>query len=633
MLSIRKTAARAVVSGVSVFLVSVSPLASGAFAQGTPEKVTREQVAEAMGRVPKGHPVLFADGARFKTLLAELQGSELGSLAFDRLCFDADQLLALPPCTRVMEGRRLLAVSRRALHRLPVLAMAYRLTGKPEYLARCKAELEAVGAFEDWNPSHYLDVAEMTLAVAVAYDWLYDALDEAARARVEEALLEKGLNAARVQSGWVNARNNWGQVCHAGMMAGALALREKHPDLAVDVVHRAVVNLPLSMRASFSPDGCYPEGPVYWGYGTDFNVLALAMLQDVLKTDFGLAGIPGFRETADYLDIVTGPSGLLFNYADCGMGRDISCAMWWFARHLKRPDLLAYHERAAFADYCKRRYKMNASNYGNRLFAFFLPWLQAVPEGAAPKSPLNWSPAGIVPVVVLRSSWDNAKATFIGLKAGPGNGPHGHMDAGSFVLDAEGVRWAYDLGMENYHAIESRGMGLWGMHQRSQRWKILRLTSLSHNTLTLGNSLQLTAGNAKVAAFKDGASPSATLDLSPVYTNAASVLRTATLLPSGEVRLDDALKGLAPGTPVRWAMMTKAAVDDARTGSVTLRENGKQLKLTALHDAKLEWKTEDASAPKNEWDSKNPGMTQLTFEALAPASGEVTFSVLFSIRN
>ena len=30
--------------------------------------------------------------------------------------------------------------------------------------------------FEDWNPSHFLDVAEMTAGLAIGYDWLYDEL-------------------------------------------------------------------------------------------------------------------------------------------------------------------------------------------------------------------------------------------------------------------------------------------------------------------------------------------------------------------------------------------------------------------------------------------------------------------------
>ncbi|MCL1921651.1 MAG: heparinase II/III-family protein [Kiritimatiellaeota bacterium] len=614
---------------LSCFTLAAFLAVVAANAQGTvqPEKVTREQVAEAMARAPKGHPCLFADGARFKVLRTELEGYELGRLAIERLCRGADEVLKQPPSTREMEGRRLLGVSRRVLHRTTTLAMAYRLTGNGEYLKRCVAEMDAVGAFEDWNPSHFLDVAEMTLAVAVAYDWLHGDLDEATRERVAGVILEKGLHAGQKQTGWVKAKNNWGQVCHAGMMAGALALREHHPDLAVDIVHRAIVNLPLSMRASFSPGGNYPEGPGYWGYGTDFNVLAIAMLQGVLGSDFGLAGIEGFAQTADYMDIVTGPSGLTFNYADCGGGgRDISSSTWWFARHLNRPDLLAYFERGAFEAYCKRR----GGGYGNRLFAFFLPWLQPVPEGVAPKAPLNWSPGGIVPIVVLRSSWDDAKALFVGLKAGSPSGPHGHMDAGSFVFDAEGVRWAHDLGMEGYHGIESRGMNLWDSRQGSDRWKIFRLNNFSHNTLTIGNSLQKADGAAKVTTFKEGDGGAvAIIDLSGIYTNTSSVLRTV-LFADGGLTLADTLNGLVPGTPVRWSMLTRAVPDEARVGSIILREKGKQLKLAATHDAKLEWKTEDVSAPQNEWDSKNPGMTRVFFEAVAPESGELMFCILFT---
>jgi hypothetical protein len=32
----------------------------------------------------------------------------------------------------------------------------------------------AAAAFSDWNPSHFLDVAEMTAALAIGYDWLYE---------------------------------------------------------------------------------------------------------------------------------------------------------------------------------------------------------------------------------------------------------------------------------------------------------------------------------------------------------------------------------------------------------------------------------------------------------------------------
>ncbi len=54
----------------------------------------------------------------------------------------------------------------------------WRLTGDERYAERAKSELINVCSFSDWNPSHFLDVAEMCIAVSVGYDWLYNWLDE-----------------------------------------------------------------------------------------------------------------------------------------------------------------------------------------------------------------------------------------------------------------------------------------------------------------------------------------------------------------------------------------------------------------------------------------------------------------------
>ena len=593
------------------------------------ENASAESVAEAIRRADKTHPRLFADAAGFAALRERTASTELGKLGLERLRFEVDQMLAFPVCTRQLEGRRLLGVSRRVLHRVSDLAMAFRLTGNRAYLDRAAAEMRAAAAFRDWNPSHFLDVAEMTLALAVGYDWLYNDLDEDARKTIASAILEKGLKTSLKHTGWVSARNNWGQVCHAGMLAGALALMDQQEALAADITRRAIVHLPLSMRA-FAPKGSYPEGPGYWSYGTDFNVLALSLLQGCLKSDYGLSALPGFTATADYLDLVTGPSGLTFNYADGGMGRGTDCATWWFAQKLGRPDLLAYFEKEAFAAQCQNRTPLTAEGKGNRLFAFTFLWLQPVPEGLTPKAPLNWSSGGPEPITIHRSSWDNAKALFVGFKAGSPSGPHGHMDAGSFVLDADGVRWAYDLGMENYHRIESRKLDLWNSSQTSDRWRVFRLSSLSHNTLVIDGQLQLAKGATKVTAFRDGPEPCTVLDLTPVYTNASQVTRTGTLLQTGEFRIDDALKGLKPGATVRWGMVTKAQADTSQAGPLLLQEAGKRLQLTPLHNSATAWRTYETAKTPNEWDSENPGTVMVGFEAVAPASGELTFSVLFT---
>ena len=589
---------------------------------------TPDAVAAALRQAPPAHPRLFADAAGFAALKESAAADTFARAALGRLLHDADQMLALPPNTRKMEGRRLLGVSRSVLHRVSTLAMAYRLGGNPSHRDRCAAEMLAAAAFTDWNPSHFLDVAEMSLALAVGYDWLYHDLDPATRDTLAAALMEKGLRTSLKHTAWVKASNNWGQVCHAGMLAAALALQERDAALAAQIAHRAIVNLPRSMRA-FAPKGCYPEGPGYWSYGTDFNVLALALLEGVLGSDFGLTALPGFAATADYPDLVTGPSGMTFNYADGGMGRDTDCATWWFARRLDRPDLLAYFEKEAFLRYCAAR-PAAPGRRANRLFAFTLFWLRPVPAGTMPRAPLAWHSEGPVPITIQRTAWDNRTALFVGLKAGSPSAPHGHMDAGSFVLDAEGVRWAYDLGAEGYHGIESRGMNLWSSAQTSDRWRIFRLSSHSHNTLVIDGQPQLAKGNASVRSFREGPESEAVLDLTPVYTNASKVVRTGTLLASGTYRLTDTLEGLRPGATVRWGMVTRAAPGPERTGTLTLSEAGKRLSLSALHDSATVWKTYETDRPPNDWDSPNKGTVMVGFESVAPASGALTLSVLFT---
>src|SRR6476646_181149 len=116
---------------------------------------------------------------------------------------------------------------------------------------------------------------------------------------------------------------------------------------------------------------------------------------------------------------------------------------------------------------------------------------------------LNWKSNGTVPITILRSSWSDPRATFIGLKAGSPSASHGHMDIGSFVLDSDGVRWATDLGSEGYYGIESRNMGLWDKAQNGDRWTIFRLSNLGHNTLVIDNQLQTAEGDAQIVAFSD----------------------------------------------------------------------------------------------------------------------------------
>ncbi|HZK96284.1 MAG TPA: hypothetical protein VFC67_18940, partial [Prolixibacteraceae bacterium] len=259
---------------------------------------------------------------------------------------ECDSILMLPPIERIQIGRRLLDKSREGLRRVFALSYAWRMTNDDKYFKRCEKELLAISGFSDWNPSHFLDVAEMTMAVAIGYDWLYPKLSVDSRKIISEAIVNKGINPSLdpKNNSWLKAVNNWNQVCNAGMTYGALAVAEDHPELSKKIIDRAIESITLPM-GEYKPDGAYPEGFGYWGYGTSFNVMFLSALEKVFSSDFGLNKTPGFLQTAGFYENMTAVSTLCFNFGDSGPRGDLSPAMFWLAQRNNDPTLLWIEKR------------------------------------------------------------------------------------------------------------------------------------------------------------------------------------------------------------------------------------------------------------------------------------------------
>lgn len=106
----------------------------------------------------------------------------------------AEAILNQPPSGYAFrDGKRLLDVSRLVKERVRTLGLMYRLTGDRRLADRAWTELEAAGTFRDWNPSHFLDAAEITAVFAIGYDWLFDVWTPPQRAFLRRAIIEKGI--------------------------------------------------------------------------------------------------------------------------------------------------------------------------------------------------------------------------------------------------------------------------------------------------------------------------------------------------------------------------------------------------------------------------------------------------------
>jgi hypothetical protein len=243
--------------------------------------------------------------------------------------------------------------------------------------------------------------------------------------------------------------------------------------------------------------------------------------------------------------------------------------------------------------------------------------------------PLCWSSEGHVPIVVMRTAWNDPRAAFLATKGGPASQNHGHMDSGSFVYDVNGIRWAVDLGSQSYYSIEKLGMNLWSSAQDSDRWKIFRLNNLSHNLVTIDDQLHYVKGYGKVAEFSDDPrSPLAVVDLKDVYQGqVGSYLRSFKLLPSRAAVINDHIEGVKPGAKVRWAMVTAAPEITQEGNSLVLRDGGESLMIEPLAPSQVSWKIEDMTDPPNVWDVSNKGHSLLSFTVKAPESGMINFRV------
>jgi hypothetical protein len=233
------------------------------------------------------------------------------------------------------------------------------------------------------------------------------------------------------------------------------------------------------------------------------------------------------------------------------------------------------------------------------------------------------------PVALLRSSWTDPNAVFVGLKAGSPGVNHGHMDVGSFVMEADGVRWAVDLGMQQYESLESRGVKLWNREQDGQRWEIFRYHNLSHSTLAVDGQLQRVDGYAAITAHSDRAAfACATTDLSAVYAGQlASAQRGVAIAGGRYVVVRDEVETAGEARTVRWAMLTPAEVRITGKGRAELTKDGKKLVLHVQQPAGVTLQTW-STAPPRDYDAPNPGTTLVGFEVAVPAQAKREITVL-----
>jgi hypothetical protein len=519
---------------------------------------------------------------------------------------NAAAVLKQPELMRIVEGRRLLAVSREMLYRMSLLSMVYRIDKEREVLNKIDRELKAVCNFTDWNPSHFLDVAEMSMAVAIAIDWTGKDLPGATVGLAKKALIDKGINASfsgKTDPGWVTGTNNWNQVCNGGMIAAAIVIADMDPELAAKTISRSLAGMPYALK-QYAPSGVYPEGATYWNYGTSFSAITSSMLQSAFGSDFGITTYPAFLESAIFRLQMVAPSGWYFNFADCGDkaegNGDILLA--WFA---------AKTGNSTFFEKDKFLKKPESIGKLSRLCGAGLVWLSQFSEKSKSLLPICWKGDGENPVVVFRGDQGSQNGYYFGGKGGRANLSHGNMDAGSFVFELNGVRWIVDPGNQDYNELEQAGFDLWGMCQNCERWSLMTKGNQGHGTLTVDDSRFRVDATARLINFSEGEKPEAAVDMTPVFNgHLKSAVRRFIKDTDHSIVIEDVLALTDSTKSVTWAVMTTADVI-TRPGGAEFKQDGKSLDLKIISPTDVGVSVIMMDPPPMKFDRKIPGLKRV----------------------
>ena len=577
---------------------------------------------------PAPTPTEILDGLRVehpRLLLTEERMAELsGWIPTDKLLQKsvadvlarADGLLEATALRHELKGPRLLHVSRACLDRVATLGLAWRITGDEKFAHAVRDNLLTVCAFPDWNPSHFLDTAEMSNAVGIGYDWCFPTFSEEERATIRAGLIAKGLEpgvqayTAKRPAWWTTSAFNWNQVCNGGLMVGALAIAETDPKYAEVIVEHAVRSLPTAL-ATYEPDGAWGEGPGYWGYATDYTVYGLAALRSALGHDFGLSEHTGLAKAGFFPLSACGPTGMYVAYADVGerAKRRGLPALFWLAQRYDEPALAA-----------AERTWIEGHAADPRHVIWYVP-----PAGdAAFAPPRDQLFRGPVELALLRSAVDDPNALFVAMKGGYNAVNHGHLDLGNFELDAFGVRWARDLGSDDYNLP-----GYWDDKQGGKRWEYYRLGSHSHNVLTLDGEQQAVAGKATFSTFSGNRKvPTAILDIEGAWPERATRYQRGIRLDEYRscVQVQDEIE-LSRACEVAWGMTIDAEIRMVSGDMAFLSSGGRRCNLRIESPAGAVFTVESAERAAPE--KANRGVKRLMIR-LAADPGPLRLTILIT---
>lgn len=580
---------------------------------------TAKQVTEMYDKngLKNAHPRLFINSEGLEKLKQEIETYPVKKAWADAVIKVADGYVEnnIAPTYGTYDGTRMSSTPAAKNY---ALGMAYMLTKDKKYVDAAWVQMQAICSWSDWNPSHYLDTAEMSAGVAVGYDWMYDGWTQEQREFIEEGIHRNGLLESELwQYGlkgsatrWCMANNNWNLVCNGSITIAALGFMDVYPDLCSRLIQNTFRGTE-SMMFHFAPDGAWFEGPGYWSYTMQYVSRMIAAADTVLGTDFGLSKCEGLSTTAEFILHMQSNIGT-YNFADASTSKVYPESLYFLANKYNNPSIAA-----------ATLYQTGSSS--NSPLA--LIWLDPEIQPDKITLPLD-SYFRDTEAVSMRESWTEKESTYLAYHGGYAVREHSHLDQGSFIFESGGERWAIDMGSDNYNLP-----GYWSTS--GPRWNIFRMRAASHNTIVINpgaapddHDLDAFAQILSLESKPRGAI--STVDMtSSLKANAKSAKRGFFLTDNRKSLVVRDEINLSDSGDVYWFMYTKAPKADITGNSVVLTSiAGQRLHVDFITNKNAEITFEDAiplpGTPTVSGENPNSGIYRIKLKVSGSGTVNIT---------
>lgn len=526
----------------------------------TSQKIKEDYLASGNAGV---HPRIFADAARFEELKKLVKEDGPHKIWYDKLYAMADKYLAKPVIVNNISTN---SANRTELaDRVQVCSLMYRMTGEKKYLDKAYAEMESCLEWPVWEVG--LVAGELSYLLGLGYDWLYDGLTTEQRKHLEEKMsarcLSYMINQYESGIGWVTLESNWNHVSNSGVIA-AFALADVYPEQCWAIIANCARSMDFGLE-TYSPDGQWFEGPGYYNYEAEHMVSVLMAYTSVLGTDYHMSRYRGVESSGDYVLQINGPAAA-YNYSDTiGMTWCDAPGLVYLANVFERPDWVV------------EKLKLVEEKGFNPYVIDFISLSHVEGKAKLPNNAYFRSEYG--DLAVMRGDSSDSNSIYLAYRAGKAKVSHGQQEAGSFVFDMNGVRWAEELGREAYSVPGYNSSG-------DSRWTFYKTRAEGHNTIVVNPDKYLERNLYGVCyAEKSDLKPAGgytILNLDETYNNRVDGYRRGYMLDDNRqsvvIRDEVDLRGSGE---IYWFMQTKADIKADGSRAILTRD-GKELCMDVI---------------------------------------------------